>query len=256
MQPSLFISHGTPWLTTQKNRYTEFLKGFVTQHEKPSAIVMISSLWSNNEQSVSAIKKHEVSYNFTCCPNEAYSIRYPATGDFNLSDRILTLLSNIGIFAELEEKRPLDFASWVPLHIMFPSADIPVVSISINPNLPFKRQYEIGKSLISLKEENILIIGSGGLVHNLEYIQYHMNVVEGWAIRFIEWIEEKIVNWDLDELFEFQQKAPFANDAVPHIEEFIPLIIAMGAGDMRKTPILLHRSFQFGNISLSALEFT
>ena len=90
------------------------------------------------------------------------------------------------------KSRPLDYGGWVPLHIMYPNADIPVVSLSINPNLSFKRQYEIGKALMSLKEENVLIIGSGGLVHNLEHIQYHMNVVEGWAIRFIEWIEEKI----------------------------------------------------------------
>ena len=256
MQPSLFLSHGTPWLTIQENQYTEFLKEFIANHETPSAIVVISSHWSSSEQAVSAIKKHEVSCTFTCCPKEAYSITYPATGDFELSDRILTLLSKIGIFAELEEKRPLDYASWVPLHIMYPKAEIPVVSLSINPNLSFKRQYEIGKSLSSLREENVLIIGSGGLVHNLEHIQYHMHVVEGWAIRFIEWMEEKIVSWDLEDLFHFQQKAPFAYDAVPDIEEIIPLIIAMGAGDIEKNPIILHRSFQFGNVSLSALEFT
>ncbi len=255
MQPSLFVSHGTPWLTIQENRYTEFLKEYISNHEKPSAIVMISSHWSSSEQAVSAIKKHEVSYNFSCSSQEAYSITYPAIGDFDLSDRILTLLSKIGIFAELEEKRALDYVSWVPLHLMYPNADIPIVSLSINPNLSFKRQYEIGKSLISLKKDNVLIIGSGGLVHNLEHIQYHMNIVEGWAFRFIEWMEEKIMNWDLESLFQFQENAPYAYDAVPHIEEIIPLIIAMGAGDITKTPILLHRSFQFGNVSLSALEF-
>ena len=256
MQPSLFLSHGTPWLTIQENLYTEFLREFVACHEKPSAIVMISSLWSSSEQAVSAIKKHAVSYSFSCCPKEAYSITYPASGDFELSDRILTLLSKIGIFGELEEKQPLDYASWVPLQIMYPNADIPVVSLSINPNLSFKRQYEIGKALTSLREENVLIIGCGGLVYNLEHIQYHMHVVEGWAIRFIEWMEEKINHWDLDNLFHFQQRAPYAYDAVPHIEEVIPLIIAMGAGDIGKNPTMLHRSFQFGNVSLSALEFT
>lgn len=255
MQPSLFLSHGTPWLTIQENRYTEFLREYVACHEKPSAIVMISSLWSSSEQAVSAIRKHAVCCSFSCCPQEAYSITYPASGDFELSDRILTLLSRIGIFAELEEKRPLDYASWVPLQIMYPNADIPVVSLSINSNLSFKRQYEIGQALASLREENVLIIGSGGLVYNLEHIQYDMHVVEGWAIRFIEWMEEKINHWDLDSLFHFQQKAPYAYDSVPHIEEIIPLIIAMGAGDCSKNSNLLHRSFQFGNVSLSALEF-
>ena len=151
--------------------------------------------------------------------------------------------------------RPLDYGSWVPLHMMYPKADIPVISLSINPNLSFQRQYEIGKSLASLKEENVLIIGSGGLVHNLEHIQYEMNIVEGWAIHFIEWMEGKILKWDLEDLFQFQQKAPFALDAVPQIEEIIPLMIVMGAGDNERNPKMLHRSFQFGNISLSALEF-
>ena len=123
MQPSLFVSHGTPWLTIQENRYTEFLREYISNHEKPSAIVMISSHWSSSEQAVSAIKKHEVSYNFSCSSQEAYSITYPAIGDFDLSDRILTLLSRMGIFAELEEKRALDYVSWVPLHLMYPNGN-------------------------------------------------------------------------------------------------------------------------------------
>lgn len=255
MQPSLFLSHGIPCLAMTENKYSEFLKEYAIQHEKPRAIVMVSSYWNSREQAVSAIKKHEVSYNFISSLHDVKTITYPATGDIGLSDQILTLLSKVGIFAEFEENRPLDYGSWLPLHMMYPNADIPVVSLSINPNLSFQRQYEIGKSLVSLKEENILIVGSGGLVHNLEHIQYEMNIVEGWAFHFIEWMEEKIMQWDLDELFHFQQKAPFALDAVPQIEEIIPLIIVMGTGDIERKPKILHRSFQFGNISLSALEF-
>ena len=84
----------------KQSRYSEFLKEYVAQHEKPSAIVMISSLWSSTEQAVSAISKHEVSCNFTYCPEVARTITYPATGDVELSDRILTLLSKVGIFAK------------------------------------------------------------------------------------------------------------------------------------------------------------
>lgn len=255
MQPSLFLSHGTPWLAVKENSYTEFLKEYVSKHERPSAIVMISSQWSSNEQAVSAVKKHGVSYDFTGCPNEVYTITYPAVGNLELSDRILTLLSKIGVFGEFDDCRLLDYGGWLPLKLMYPNADIPVVALSINPTLPFKRQYDIGKALMSLKEENILIIASGGLVHNIDYIQYEMSVVEGWAIHFIEWVEDKILKWDLEALFQFDQNAPFALDAVPHIEEFIPLIIAMGTGDYKRKPKSLHRSFQFGNISLSVLEF-
>lgn len=255
MQPSLFLSHGTPYLTIEENRYTTFLKEYTTQHKKPSAIVMISGQWASSEQAVSAVKKHKASCDFHSCPIHENEISYPASGDIELSDRILTLLSKIHIFGEFDDCRPLDYGGWVPLKIMYPNADIPVVSISINPSLSFKRQYEIGKSLMSLKEENVLIIASGGLVHNLEHIQHDMNIAEGWAIHFMEWIEDKVINWDLDSLFQFHLKAPFAYDAVPHLEELIPLIIAMGTGDKEKNPKILHRSFLFGNMSLSAIEF-
>lgn len=256
MQTSLFLSHGTPWLTVKKNSYTDFLKEYATQHEKPSAIVLISSLWTRDEQAVAAIvKEHEVNYSFTCCPQEAYEITYPAPGNIELSDRLLTLLSTVRIFAEFAENQPLDYGGWVPLQIMYPEADIPVVSLSLNPALPFRKQYEIGKALRPLKEENVLIIASGGFVHNIEHIRYDMSIVEGWAIHFMEWIEEQIVNWDLEALFQFKEQAPFAMDAVPNIAELIPLMIAMGTGDRERKAEVLHRSFQFGNVSLSAVEF-
>ncbi|MEH6948821.1 dioxygenase family protein [Peribacillus asahii] len=255
MRPSLFLSHGTPWLTIEDNRYTEFLKEYVAQHERPDAIVIISSHWNRCDQAVSAVKKHDISCDFIGHPDKVTQITYPAAGNIELSDQVLTLLSRVDIFGEFDENRPLDYGSWVPLHIMYPEADIPVVSLSINPTLSLAKQYEIGKSLAALKEENVLIIASGGIVYNLDHIQYEMNVVEGWAIRFVEWIEKHVMNWNLKALFQFQEEAPFAFDAVPNISELIPLIIAMGTGDKQRNPTLLHRSFQFGNVSLSAFEF-
>ncbi|MBR8645992.1 dioxygenase [[Brevibacterium] frigoritolerans] len=92
---------------------------------------------------------------------------------------------------ELDERRPLDHGAWGLLHIMYPEADIPTVSMSISPSLPLDKQYEIGKALRELKENNVLIIGSGGIVHNFTHIQEDMHVAEGWAIEFENWVEEK-----------------------------------------------------------------
>ena len=254
MMPSLFLSHGTPLLALEKNSYTEFLKTYKKEVGKPTAIVILSAHWENNEQFVSAVKKHEIIYDYFGFP-EDFQITYPASGCLELSDKVLTLLSRVGIWGELDERRPLDHGAWGPLHLMYPEADIPIVSLSISSDLPFEKQYEIGKILGSLKRNNVLIIGSGGIVNNFSQIQPDMFVAEGWAIGFENWVEEQILKWDVDSLFSYEEIAPYSSDAVPSKEHFIPLIIAMGAGDANKKPKLLHRTFQYGNLSLTAWEF-
>jgi 4,5-DOPA dioxygenase extradiol len=255
MMPSLFLSHGTPLLALEKNSYTSFLKEYMKVMNKPTAIVILSAHWESKEQLISAVSKHEVIYDFAGFPEEIYQVTYPASGCLELSDKILTLLSKIGVLGELDDRRPLDHGAWGLLHIMYPEADIPIVSLSISPDLPFAKQYEIGKVLGDLKKSNVLIIGSGGIVHNFNHIQEDMHVAEGWAISFEEWVEEKIMNWDMETLVNYEQMAPYSKDAVPTKEHFIPLVIAMGSGDDNKKPKLLHRTFQYGNLSLTAWQF-
>ncbi|MBL3645025.1 dioxygenase [Peribacillus frigoritolerans] len=255
MMPSLFLSHGTPLLALEKNSYTLFLKEYMQTMKKPAAIVILSAHWENEDQMISAVGKHEVIYDFAGFPEEIFQITYPARGCLELSDRILTLLSRIDVLGELDERRPLDHGAWGLLHIMYPEADIPTVSMSISPSLPLDKQYEIGKALRELKENNVLIIGSGGIVHNFTHIQKDMHVAEGWAIEFENWIEEKIMKWDLQSLFNYENIAPYSTEAVPSKEHIIPLVIAMGTGDDNKKAALLHRSFQYGNLSLTAWKF-
>jgi 4,5-DOPA dioxygenase extradiol len=255
MMPSLFLSHGTPLLALEKNSYTLFLKEYMQTMKKPAAIVILSAHWENEDQMISAVGKHEVIYDFAGFPEEIFQITYPARGCLELSDRILTLLSRIDVLGELDERRPLDHGAWGLLHIMYPEADIPTVSMSISPSLPLDKQYEIGKALRELKENNVLIIGSGGIVHNFTHIQEDMHVAEGWAIEFENWVEEKIMKWDLQSLFNYENIAPYSTEAVPSKEHFIPLVIAMGSGDDNKKAALLHRSFQYGNLSLTAWKF-
>lgn len=255
MMPSLFLSHGTPLLALEKNSYTSFLKDYMQTIKKPAAIVILSAHWGNEDQMISAVRKHEVIYDFAGYPEEIFQITYPARGCLELSDRILTLLSRIDVLGEFDERRPLDHGAWGLLHIMYPEADIPTVSMSISPSLPLDKQFEIGKALSELKESNVLIIGSGGIVHNFTHIQKDMHVAEGWAIEFENWVEEKIMKWDLQSLFNYEKIAPYSTEAVPSKEHFIPLVIAMGLGDDNKKAALLHRSFQYGNLSLTAWKF-
>ncbi|RFU65390.1 DODA-type extradiol aromatic ring-opening family dioxygenase [Peribacillus glennii] len=255
MLPSLFLAHGTPTLALEKHAYAEFLKDYASGLPIPKAIVILSAHWESREQTVTAVQKHGIIHDFTGFSEELYHITYPAPGMIELADDILSLLAHAGVFALLDNRRPLDHGAWVPLHIMYPEADIPVIPLSINPSLPNKRQYEIGMALAELRNKDVLIIGSGGIVHNPEEFRMDMDVAEGWAVYFEEWVEKKICNWDLQDLFDYETKAPFAMSAVPTKEHFAPLLIAMGTGHENKDPRLLYRSFELGNLSLTAWEF-
>lgn len=255
MLPSLFLAHGTPSLAIEDHGYAQFLKEYVSVLPTPNAIVILSAHWESGEQTITAVQKHDILYDFAGFSEELYNLTYPAPGMLDLADHILTLLARAGVFAMLDNKRPLDHGAWVPLHVMYPEANIPVIPLSINPSLSNHKQYEIGKALSELRNENVLIIGSGGIVHNPDVLCVEMDVAEGWAVCFEEWVEERIREWDLKSLFSYENNAPFAKAAVPTKEHFTPLLIAMGAGHEHKNPRLLHRCFQYGNLSLSAWEF-
>ncbi|CAH0347280.1 class III extradiol ring-cleavage dioxygenase [Bacillus sp. CECT 9360] len=255
MLPSLFLAHGTPSLAIESHGYAEFLKEYVLDLPIPKAIVILSAHWESREQMITAVQTHDILYDFAGFSEELYSLTYPAPGTLDLADHILTLLAKAGVFAMLDNKRPLDHGAWVPLRVMYPEANIPVIPLSINPTLSNNKQYEIGKALSALRSENVLIIGSGGIVHNPDELLLEMDVAEGWALCFEEWVEKRIREWDLNSLFNYELSAPFAKAAVPTKEHFAPLLIAMGAGHENKDPRLLHRCFQYGNLSLSAWEF-
>ncbi|MFD2880692.1 DODA-type extradiol aromatic ring-opening family dioxygenase [Paenibacillus rhizoplanae] len=129
-----------------------------------------------------------------------------------------------------DEQRGLDHGAWAVLKLLYPEADIPVVAMSVNRDLPNAQQYEIGKSLAALREQDVLIIGSGGTVHNLRRLNWNSDEVNGWAEQFDRWIQEKVEAWDTEALFQYEELAPYAEMAVPTSEHFIPLFIAMGAG--------------------------
>ncbi|RFU66406.1 dioxygenase [Peribacillus saganii] len=255
MMPSLFLAHGAPSLVIENNSYTEFLKNLAANMDQPKAIVIFSSHWESCSLSVTAVQNHSTIHDFAGFPDSLYEITYPAKGDLDISDHLLTLFAKSGYLAELKNDRSLDHGVWVPLSIMYPDASIPVVSISVNPALSNQAQYKIGKAVKSLKRQNVLVIGSGGIVHNPEQFIVGMEVAEGWAVTFEHWIEEKLLKRDMESLLNFEEIAPFASLAVPTKEHFAPLLIAMGAGNHKRKPELLHRSFQYGNLSLSAWKF-
>ncbi len=256
MMPSYFFAHGAPTIVLEDHAYNDFLKSFAANHPKPKGIVVFSAHWEEPVQTVSAVEgKYETIYDFGGFQKELYEMIYPAPGDLALSRKVSVLFAERGIVSAKDEARGLDHGAWAVLKLLYPDADIPVVALSVNRHLSNEQQYEIGRALAELRKDDILIMGSGGTVHNLRQVNWGAAGVDSWAADFDKWLEEKLVSWDLPALFRYQELAPQARAAVPTSEHFIPLLLAMGAGDGNRKAELLHRSYQYGNLSLSAWEF-
>ncbi|MCJ8012940.1 dioxygenase [Paenibacillus sp. KQZ6P-2] len=255
MMPSYFFAHGAPSLVLEEHAYTDLLKNFASHTTKPKAIVIFSAHWEEPVQTVSAVDLYSTIYDFGGFQDDLYRMTYPAPGDRSLSDQIQSLFTEHGIPSRLNEERGLDHGSWAVLKLVYPDADIPVVALSVNRYLTNEQQYEIGKALSELREQDVLIIGSGGTVHNLRSVNWRAEGVDEWAGAFDGWLQSKLEAWDTESLFKYRELAPHAQMAVPTSEHFIPLLIAMGAGDANRQATLLHRSYQYGNLSLSCWQF-
>lgn len=258
MLPSFFIAHGAPLLAIENNEYTQFLNQLGQNLPRPKAIVLFSAHWESHFQKVSEVEEYDTIYDFGGFDPKLYTIKYPAPGDLGAAQEIKDLFTANGIPFQVENKRGLDHGAWVVLRMIYPNADVPVIAMSVNPNLSPEEQYKIGKSLTALREKDILIIGSGGTVHNLRAVNFADNgQIDQWAVEFDDWLAHHLYHWDLESLFKYASLAPNAEYAVPRFgnEHFIPIFYAMGAADESRNAKLLHRSFRYGNLSHSVWQF-
>lgn len=257
--PSYFIAHGSPTLAIENNEYTQFLRILGQTVPIPKAVILFSAHWLAPVQKVSNVKAFETIYDFGGFPEEMYNIKYPAKGDKDITIAIVDLFNEHGISFRVDETRGLDHGAWVVLRLLFPNADVPVISMSVNPNLSPEEHYKIGAALSPLREKDILIIGSGGTVHNLGALKWtsQYGLADQWAVDFDDWLGERINQWDLESLFKYDKLAPSAQMAVPPFgnEHFVPIFYAMGTADNEKKAKLIHRSYQYGNLSHSVWQF-
>lgn len=258
MMPSLFIAHGAPLLAIESNDYTKFLNQLGQNLPRPKAVVLFSAHWESKVQQVSRVDQYSTIYDFGGFDPSLYTIQYPARGDQGIANEIGELFDKNGISFENDTTRGLDHGAWVVLRMLYPNADIPVISMSVNPNLSPAEQYQIGKALLELRKKDILIIASGGTVHNLRALKWADNgQVDSWALEFDNWLAYNLENWDLQALFNYDSLAPHSTIAVPPYgnEHFIPIFYAMGAADNNQKAALLYREFRYGNLSHSVWQF-
>ncbi|TBL76048.1 DODA-type extradiol aromatic ring-opening family dioxygenase [Paenibacillus thalictri] len=256
MLPSYFFAHGAPSIVLELNVYTDLLKQFGATTPRPKAVIVFSAHWEEPQQTVSTVSRYDTIYDFSGFQDELYRMMYPAEGHLPLSEEIRSLFETHGIPCGVDGERGLDHGVWAVLKMIYPDADVPVIALSVNRHLSNEQQYRIGQVLGALRERDVLIIGSGGTVHNLRKLRWQAgDAVDEWAFSFDNWLQEKLEAWDTEALFQYRELAPYAQEAVPTNEHFIPLLLAMGSGDANKQAKLLHRSYQYGNLGLSCWQF-
>jgi 4,5-DOPA dioxygenase extradiol len=257
--PALFVSHGAPTLPLEPDVPAHrFLAGLGNRFTEISAILCISAHWNTERPAVNAVTKPLTIHDFSGFPPELYGITYPAWGDVDLAHRVAGLVEAAGLPCDIDAGRGLDHGAWVPLMLMFPSADIPVVQLSIQDHLDPARHLALGKAIAPLRQEGVLIIGSGGAVHPLgdPMVALGKGISTGpWALAFNEWLNRAVTSGDTDSLVRYRDLAPSAMHAQPYPDHFMPLLTALGAAGPGAKGTILHQSWYWGNLGMGAYEF-
>jgi len=252
---SIFVGHGAPTIIWEENEFTDLLKDYSKTIPKPKGIIIFSAHWESPVQLIGSSQNYEMIYDFYGFPDELYKTTYPVSGDVRLAREIHSTLRDHDIPSTFDSTRGIDHGAWTMLKLLYPKADIPVVTMSVNTELSPLEHYKIGESLRKLKEKDYLIICSGGIVHNLRTLKFDAKNVDSWASEFNNWIKDKVQTGDLEALLDYQNSAPNSRLAVPTKEHFINLLIALGTSTTNNKPKLLKSIFQHGNLSLDLWEF-
>jgi 4,5-DOPA dioxygenase extradiol len=249
--PSVFVSHGAPTLILENSPGRDFLAGLGTRLGRPSAVLAVSAHWTTRRPAVSGASAPETVHDFYGFPDALYRLRYPAPGAPALAERVAGLTG-----AVLDPAQGLDHGAWVPMMLMYPEADIPVAQVAVQPGRSAADHIAMGRQLAALRREGVLILSSGGAVHNLREFQFGGVGVARWASDFANWLDATLTTGDSEALAEWRTRSPDARRAHPSDEHFLPLPVAFGAAGEGGRAERLHTGFEHGSIGMQAYAFS
>jgi 4,5-DOPA dioxygenase extradiol len=255
--PAVFLSHGAPHRAADLV-WTRELADWSARLGRPAAILVVSAHWEAAPLTLGATTTVPLTYDFWGFEERFYQVRYPAPGAPQLARQVQELFGSDGYPIAQEPHRGLDHGAYVPLVEMYPEADIPVLQISM-PTLDPQVLVDLGRRLAPLRDQGVLIIGSGFSTHNLRAIDPSAGTnaaPPSWSAEFDDWLAKTLEANEVDDLIDFQRKAPAASVAHPRTEHFAPLFVALGTSlsldEAGETAIdgffmgLSKRSVQFG----------
>lgn len=228
--PALFFGHGNPMNAITDNPYAKKWNAIGREMRKPAAVLSISAHWYIEQTAVTATSAPRTIHDFGGFPRELYEVRYPAPGSPQLATRVRDLLAP-DAFVEMDQRWGLDHGTWSVLTHVFPDADVPVVQLSIDETQPPQFHYELGKRLAPLRDEGVLIVGSGNVVHNLHAFAWGRHPAEpfDWAKRFEHRVRELLLAGDDAPLVDYESLGRDALLSVPTPDHYLPLLYVVGA---------------------------
>jgi 4,5-DOPA dioxygenase extradiol len=229
--PVLFISHGAPTFAIDPGVAGPRLGEVGRRLTGVSAVLVVSPHWqTDGAVHVGSVAAPETIHDFGGFPPALYALRYPAPGHPAMARRAAELLSDAGFPVRIDENRGLDHGAWVPLMHLLPDAGVPVFQVSLPHGLDTAGALALGRALAPLREQGVLIVGSGSLTHNLYEVRGQHPQPAAYAVEFTQWVREAMLSGDTEALLDYRQRAPHAQRAHPTEEHFLPLLVTVGAG--------------------------
>jgi 4,5-DOPA dioxygenase extradiol len=255
--PSLFVTHGAPTLAIEDGAAHRFLKGYGAHLGRPEAILVVSAHWEAPVASLTAGSRPTTIHDFRGFPAALDEIVYPVPGAPELAERVGRLLAEAGIETELDPDRGLDHGAWVPLFLMYPRADIPVVQLSIDPARGPDYHRTLGERIRPLRDDGVLVMATGSATHNLRELRWgdHDAPAPAWVNAFAEWVAAAIAENRSDDLLNYRTRAPDAVRNHPSEEHFLPLFTAIGAGRPGAGGERVHHSYTYGVLAMDTYAF-
>ena len=254
--PVLFVSHGAPTFALEPGQLGPRLAQVGTELPRPRAVLVVSPHWMTRGVRVSTSPAPATVHDFGGFPRPLYEIQYPAPGHPELAARAVEVLRAAGWPAEADAAQGLDHGAWVPVRFLYPDADVPVFQLSLPATLSPAQAYALGQALRPLRDEGVLVVGSGSLTHNLsEFRQYAEGEQAEYAREFAAWVRRAIEARDDDRLVNTLEIAPHAKRAHPTTEHFLPLLVAAGAASGDAEVRTLEGGITHGMLAMDSFLF-
>ncbi len=254
--PSVFVSHGSPMHALHPGGAGEAWKALGRSLPRPKALLVASAHWETQVPMLTGSGRPETIHDFSGFPEPLYKLRYPAPGSVEVAQNAKGLLQAAGFTAAIDGTRGIDHGVWAPLLYMYPEADIPVVQLSVQPELGPRHHLALGRALRPLSDEGILVIGSGHLTHNLrDWDRSGRAAPMPYAIAFQAWVKERIDAKDFETLADYRSRSPHGVRAHPTDEHFLPLFVALGASRDDATAERFFDAIESGALAMDAYLF-
>ncbi|TWI55593.1 4,5-DOPA dioxygenase extradiol [Pseudomonas duriflava] len=240
--PTVFVSHGSPMEALDAGSAGRAWRALADTLPRPRAIVIVSAHFSAPYPVVGTAAQYDTIHDFYGFPPELYQLRYDAPGDPALAMHIVETLQAQNWPVRVHPSRGLDHGAWVPLRYMYPEVDIPVVNVSIDEHQDPSYHYRLGQALTAALDDDVLLIGSGSLTHNLSDFRRQTGAAPAYVTAFQRWIQERLRAGDIAALLDYRQQAPDSVRAHPSDEHLLPLFVALGAAEGAGDNVKVHFS--------------